>query len=481
MLFDLKKEYGNAIIYFKKALVLADSVGDQSWKNSTLLNMAEAYHSMGDDNTALPIYEERLKAGMASKDPLSIAISNTGIGRVMIRKGQIKEGIKHLVTGFGIMRENKMYETECETAEELSDAYEKLHDETHALEYYKIYHALGDTIFHQKNDKRIQQLQFDYQLEKKQSQIELLKKNETIAHGKLIVQKVIMLGMVSGLVSLIVILVLLYRSRQHEKHNKEMIFRQKEEIEQQALKLEELNEFKDKTFSVLSHDLRGPLAAFTIIMQMLDENMISQKEFNNLKPEVEKQLVSLNILLDNLLKWSKSYITGERAIDPVALPLYRIAQQNIDLVTNVAGKKQITLLNNIPGAISAAGDRGQVDIIFRNLINNAIKFTNEGGTISLSANTDDDHVYITVADNGVGMTSEQLNKLFTPAAGGSTYGTNGERGIGLGLLLCYEFIKANNGSISATSTPGKGSIFTVTLPKNISHPIHKREDMMVNL
>ena len=359
----------------------------------------------------------------------------------------------------------KLYEPVSETAQQLSQAYEQLHDYEHALAYHKIYLDYADTLSHQKNDKRVLQLQFDYQLEKKQNQIELLKTNDLIEQGKSTRQKVAMVSMLTGLLLLIVIVVLLYNSRQHEKRNKELILKQKEEIQKQAARLEELNQFKDKTFSVLSHDLRGPLAAFTATMQMLDDNMISRDEFAMLKPEVETQLVSLNILLDNLLKWSKSYIMGETAITAEPLNMNRMASEHITLARNVAEKKGITLINNIPETIVASGDRGQVEIVIRNLVNNAIKFTQTGGTITLSATENNDTVQITVADNGVGMTREQLDKLFTPAAGGSTYGTGGERGIGLGLLLCYEFIKANNGTLTAASEVGKGSIFTVTLPK----------------
>ena len=107
-----------------------------------------------------------------------------------------------------------------------------------------------------------------------------------------------------------------------------------------------------------------------------------------------------------------------------------------------------------------------MDIVIRNLLMNAIKYSNQHGTISLAANCENSNVLLTFADNGVGMTQEQMDKLFTPMPDNTTYGTAGEKGTGLGLLLCYDFIKANNGTISVVSELGKGSTFTVVLPAN---------------
>ena len=245
-----------------------------------------------------------------------------------------------------------------------------------------------------------------------------------------------------------------------------MISLQRDEIQHQAMRLEELNAFKDKTFSVLSHDMRGPLNAFISTMELLEEDAISKEEFNALKPELNNELNSLSMLLDNLLKWSKSHMKGNAGIDRAELDLRAIAQENIALAGNISRKKERAIHNHIPRDIRAFADKGQVNIVIRNLINNALKFTGANGSVILSATEDKEHVYISIADTGVGMTEEQQKKLFIVAPEKSTYGTGGEKGIGLGLLLCYEFIKANNGDITVTSEPGKGSTFVVTLPKN---------------
>ena len=463
-IYSNSKNYNKVVELLTEARKIADSVGDHYWITNVSNNLAEAYYAVGKYDSALAIYKKGKSDGEQYKDAVGIAMANSGIGRIFIAQGNVKGGIECLLQSLKIVKELKMYGPELETTNQLSDAYEKIKDYHNALIYQKMSFDINDSISQQKNDRRLQQLQFDYQLDKKQTQIELLKKNDLIERSQNAKQKVTIIAMLSGLFMLFVIIIILYRSRQQEKRNKEKIYKQKEEIQLQATRLEELNRFKDKTFSVLSHDLRGPLATFTATLQLLDEQLITPEEFSELKPEVEQQLNSLNILLDNLLKWSKSYIMGETILKAERFSLYPIVSENISIVHTVLERKHISILNQVPESTTVSGDAGQIDIVLRNLINNAIKFTSSQGQVTVAAVNKGNVVEITVADTGVGMTEEQIRNLFTPIAGGNTYGTDGEKGIGLGLLLCYEFIKANNGTITVASKVGEGSTFKVTLP-----------------
>ncbi|MBC7554111.1 MAG: ATP-binding protein, partial [Taibaiella sp.] len=395
-----------------------------------------------------------------------MAYNYSGVGGTLLFTGHLRDAIEQLLKAYGITSRKGLLHQSFVSASDIGEAYENLKDYKHALEFMKIARSIKDSMFNEQSDKKIQQLQFEYELGKKQNQIELLNKNKLIERSGREKQTVVMWGLIAVLLLFVAIVVLLYRSRRKEIRNKELILRQKEVLRLQAEKLSELNEFKDRTFSVLAHDLRGPLAAFTTTMQMLDENVITHDEFTELKPAVDKQLNSLNVLLDNLLKWSKSYIMGEIATQPVNVAVYAITAANIGLVQDAADKKKIRIINNIPVDITAFADEGQVDIVIRNLISNAIKFTREEGTVTLAAGKKADRTIITVTDNGVGMTEEQLKKLFTTSPDNTTYGTKGERGIGLGLLLCHEFIKANNGTIVVVSEAGKGTVFTIDLPGN---------------
>jgi len=461
-------ELRTAIAMFNKAIKLSDSIGDKYWKGNSLGNIGEAYYKLGSYDTAYSQYLLALHDAENLGDQSNIAQAKNGIGLILVKKGKIAEGIKSFQTALNIMQQAGRKAPAQEIAMNLSSAYEQAHDFNAALKYYKLSSSYKDSLYDEQNNKHIQQLQFDYELGKKENQISLLQKDVLITKGISDRQSVIIWAILAGLVLLIVISILLYRSRAYEKKSRQEIFVQKEEIQLQASKLEELNEFKDKTFSVLSHDLRGPIDSFSSIISMLDEDVITAEEYMKLKPEMSARIASLTILLDNLLKWASGYMKGQITLKSENTNLYVIARQNISLLQNAAARKQITIINEIPESIMAYCDPGKMDIVIRNLIINAIKFTAHKGNITLEAHEEGDNTFLSIADTGVGMTKEQLNKLFMIAPDNHTYGTDGETGTGLGLLLCYEFVKSNGGTISVVSEKNIGTKFTITLKRTQS-------------
>ncbi|PQJ12244.1 hypothetical protein CJD36_000345 [Flavipsychrobacter stenotrophus] len=234
----------------------------------------------------------------------------------------------------------------------------------------------------------------------------------------------------------------------------------------QANDLKKHNLFKDKTFSILSHDLRGPISTSATVISMLDDEEISMDEFKALKVGVVKQLNATGVLLDNLLKWAKGSMEGNIEPRPDFINIFEVVVLNANLFEEGLKGKNIRLVNGVPEQTTAYCDYEQIDIVIRNLLANAIKFANKSGTIEIVATTEDGYMQLKVTDDGVGMTEEQIDKLFKPVVDNTTYGTAGEKGTGLGLLLSYDFIKANNGDIRVVSAPGKGTTFTVVLPVN---------------
>ena len=461
--YRMAKDYTRSLAYFRRGMLIADSTGDMVWKNQFSSNIANVYFGMEKYDSALVMYTEVLKQTQKVPDPLVILDVSNGIGKILTHKGQVKEGIAYFLKALGVAQQNHMKQAISETAKYLEDCYEQLHDDKDALKYNKLYFAYKDSVYNDKSSLEIQQLQFDYELGKKENEIALLNKDKAIELSSLRTEQVVVWALVTGLGLLGFISVLLYRNNQNEKKSKAAIVRQKEEIQVQSARLEELNNFKDKTFSVLSHDLRGPVTAITAAMSLLDEQIISPEEFASLRPDVTKQLVTLNILLDNLLNWAKGYMQGIAA-RPERTDLNQITDLNIYLAKDMADAKKITINNNLPATAFAFCDPSQMDIVMRNIINNSVKFTNTGGKIDITASVENNRILLAISDSGVGMTPDQLHKLFTPSVDNNTYGTGGERGTGLGLLLCYEFVKANNGTITVTSEPGKGSRFVIALP-----------------
>ncbi len=446
-----------AIAVCTEAIRLADSAGQRSELTLMLIDRGMSYFHAGDYDNAFADYMKCLEPPVDRTAPSIIAQAHIGLGEVWMARGNARKSIPHLEKAYALFRENEMDDQTGAAADELGRAYEQVGDYSNALKYTRVGHAINDSLFSVENARQQQQLQFDYELEKKENRIGRLEKEKLIAEATSQRQRETLWGLLGGLAFVLVIAILLYRSRTKEK-------RSKETIAGQAEKLTELNTFKDKIFSVLSHDLRGPINSISTTVDMLDEAEMSPEEFIELKPEMKRQLGALTFLLDNLLKWSKNYVLGDTATRSERVDLHKMARQNIALLQAPARNKNITVINNIPQGFVVTCDSGDMDIIIRNLLSNAIKFTNVNGTITLSATADGKTARLRITDDGVGMTPEQIEKLFLTTSHTSTYGTKGEAGTGLGLPLCYEFVKANEGDIQVSSEVNVGTTFTVILP-----------------
>ena len=231
--------------------------------------------------------------------------------------------------------------------------------------------------------------------------------------------------------------------------------------------LTDLNASKDKFFSIIAHDLKGPFSGFLGLSELIAE------EYQNLEKEAIAQMaVSLNKgakqlfnLLENLLEWSRIQ-RGSIQFDPVNIRVNQLAASNIELLSNNAEQKKIIMINKLDAYLLVFADNNMLNTVLRNLLSNAIKFTNEGGVVRIDAKEKEDNnlVEITVADNGVGMPPDTTGQLFKMDSKLSTLGTANERGTGLGLLLCKEIIEKMGGKIWVESAIGIGSKFKFTVP-----------------
>lgn len=237
-----------------------------------------------------------------------------------------------------------------------------------------------------------------------------------------------------------------------------------EKIEAQ---LRELNATKDKLFAIIAHDLRSPFTNILGFSEFLIENVndIGVAESEEYLTEINSSAKSTLILLENLLNWAKSQ-TGQMSFNPEKMIFSDVILEIIKLNKSLAKNKDISLNYFSSDEIEVYADENMLKTILRNLISNAIKFTNSEGHISVLAISKQDHVEITISDDGIGINEESLKELFNIASNKSTLGTAKEKGSGLGLLLCKEFIEEHDGRIWVESEEGKGSNFKFTLPLN---------------
>ncbi len=237
------------------------------------------------------------------------------------------------------------------------------------------------------------------------------------------------------------------------------------ELKESKARLSEANITKDRFFSIIGHDLRSPFSSIIGFSEILVEQ-INEKDYDGIETYAriihDSSKRAMN-LLTNLLEWSRAQ-TGKIKFNPVHLEIASTISEVVDLYNKSAEQKSICISKKLPPHIAVVADKAMVKTILRNLISNAIKFTNPGGEIIIGAEKTEKEWIVSVSDNGVGIKAAHIDKLFRIDYNHSTTGTNQEKGTGLGLLLCKEFIEMHHGKIWVENNEKKGSRFNFSVP-----------------
>lgn len=235
--------------------------------------------------------------------------------------------------------------------------------------------------------------------------------------------------------------------------------------QQQAEELKRLNALKDRIFSIMAHDLRGPLLNLSEVIKMVDDNTISLDEFKMLSPTLNKDIAYTSDLLENILHWSRSQLSGY-GINREEFDLKTLINSEVSYHLPAAKLKKITVIQDVPAGMMGFADTLMMQIVLRNLITNAIKFCKQDCTVEIFlCGESEDYLEICVKDDGIGMSAEMVARLFS-GENVSSRGTLNEKGTGLGLMVCREFMERNDGIINLESKPGEGTKFILSIPKN---------------
>jgi two-component system, sensor histidine kinase and response regulator len=246
--------------------------------------------------------------------------------------------------------------------------------------------------------------------------------------------------------------------RERMRYENEILLKNKE--------LNESNASKDKLFSIIAHDLKNPLMALMGLSELMADDCkeVSQDEISKMFNSINQLSKETYDLLDNLLSWSRVQ-TKKIDIEIREIQLRDLVSKIINILKPSAELKKISIINSVPKMMRINADENMIKTVIRNFISNSIKFSNANASVTVEAYEDDKNNIVAVTDEGVGMEESYIANLFDPGIKTSQYGTNREKGTGLGLLLCHEFIKLHNGIIKVSSKVGKGSQFQIQLPK----------------
>jgi two-component system sensor histidine kinase/response regulator len=358
-----------------------------------------------------------------------------------------------------------------EAYEGLSEVYKGLKDPGTSKAFRSLSAELKDSLFNDSILKRTSDLQLLYETEKKQAQIELMAKEEKLQKLDLNQTKQVKNFFIALSVLLVLLIfVFVYFIRQNSSINKQLKKGMAElelkniEIEKQSEQLQQLNQVKDRFFSIISHDLRNNLTTMKLYFDLVANANFKGESQQSLGKQVAGSVQNTIDLLENLLVWASGQIKGV-LVEPKKVNIHKLAEENCQMLRSMAIQKNIQLQNDTDEDACIMADPNMVNLILRNLLSNALKFTPEGGNVSILSQEEDEFHQIIVIDNGVGIEAEKIPHLFTAHLNVSTQGTGNEKGTGLGLMLCKEFVEKNGGSIWVESEAGKGSSFYFTFPK----------------
>ncbi len=504
------QQYQKAIDYFKKALAIAEKYKMKPEIAKTYGNIGIAYNEMGNNemsmkyyNKALSIYKNlqdtvgliRLYSNIAvvyyfekkyesaieiNKITMELAekigdnrskcllLGNNGTILMKIandsnktivgnkKKQLLNEAVEYFKKAIALSQKMNFQDSEMEYLNGLTMAYAGLGNYKLAYENLNKFIQVKDSLFNIDNQKIIADLESNYEKELKDKEIKILKKDKHL--NRIYFQTAILLILAS-----IVLIYVLHRNYIITKK-----FNSK--LESKNTELTETNATKDKLFTVLSHDIRNPLQTISLNSELLETfygKMNDEERLQRISRIMETS-TSLNNLFEELLQWARAQ-SNKIDYNPVEFKLKDLVDVVIKLLNENAIIKNIKIINQVDEKIAAYADMSLVNTIFRNLISNAIKFTNSEGEIVVDCTEDGQNkVKCSVCDNGVGIASENIPKLLSITSTFTTRGTNNESGTGLGLILVNEFVKVNKGDLDIQSTEGKGTTISFTLPKQIA-------------
>jgi signal transduction histidine kinase len=495
------KNYKLALACYKKAVKASQETKDQKSIATYLNNIGDVYLRIKEYPKALYYFDKAVKINTATKNNFGIGINYTNIGITNNFLKQYKKSIKatntsilinkndsSLYNGFNKIELGKSYyflalEEHDKTNKEkllqesldyvnesmllfkkhgslidIRDAYLYLskikkaqgkHQE--ALYFLEKNTKLNDSIFSNENKIQIALLKSQREIELRDKKIEIqdLKiKNET--------RKVYLLISITVAV---IILLALFLSLYLSKRKTNQLLNEKNKI------ISTINNQKDKFFSIIAHDLRGPFNGFLGLSELLAEDLdnMTKEEIQFAAVNLKSSATNLFQLLENLLEWSRME-QGLIPFTPKEKLVLPIVTESVVTIQDAANNKKIRINTDIPEKITVFADNNSIHSVIRNLLSNAVKFTPEKGIIHIQAKEDDKNTTISITDTGIGMSAKMIEDLFILNVQTNRSGTNNEPSTGLGLVLCKEFVEMHSGKIWVNSEEGKGTSFYISFP-----------------
>jgi signal transduction histidine kinase len=466
-------DFDMALEYYLKAELIGKQFNDKALIAETSFNLGKANNLIGDYMKAIDYLRNAIRYNEEQNNIKALTENYAELGLVFSNFGRLDQALFYLQKGLEMsLGINYKYQTII-YYKNLSEVYSQQGKFKEAFSCYKSFIEGKDLITSEESKLKTAELLAKYQVSVKDKENENLRHNEQLNNAQIKIQWLIIALVAFALLGLVIVSTIFRkRYKSNRKLNVQLSLKNREiedhqkKVERLNADLQEANTAKDRFFSIIAHDLKNPFNSLMGLIELLieDYDSIDNEERQEFLHRMKTSSDRIYSLLQNLLLWGSNQM-GKTEVMKEKIDLSKIAEETITLIHSIADQKNISLFSDIPQGTLAFADKNMVSTILLNLITNAIKFTPKNGTVELHAFNRNNEIEVMVADSGVGISPENLEKLFRLDEKIQSDGTNNEKGTGLGLILCKEFIEKNNGKIWAESIEGSGSWFNFTLPE----------------
>jgi signal transduction histidine kinase len=467
-----QRNWGAAKRYFTAALKASKAMKYGYGYKKSNYHLGLLYLRINQLPMAKAYFRKALALDEQANDKYGLALAKNNLSAIAFRQGQAQEAIRLATEAWQDAAVISATQLSLEAAGNLVAVYRQLHQYEKVIAWQQVLIEQQKKLSEQEHTYALNFLDILKEHQEKQYASE---KQVLLAQNKARLTNIILFLSALALVGVTFLAFILHKNYKRVKAyskelrtSKEVIARDAAALEQlnQAISrqngsLEESNQLKNKLMSILSHDLRTPLANTQGLLKVINAGKLSAEGAKPLLLELENQYTRSLTLLDNLLFWIKSQLTG-KGISISKTSLTALLESVIEEQQVLIRKKEIEVRNQVDPAIMVEGDREMLKVIFRNLLSNSLKFTRPGAKVILDACVDQD-VRIQIQDEGVGMSSEDIAKIKSRSFF-STTGTHKETGSGIGLMICQDLVNRHGGTLHIASAPQQGATFTIRLP-----------------
>ncbi|MDO9554876.1 tetratricopeptide repeat protein [Rhodonellum sp.] len=471
--FSLIGELDSAMVYALEALKVNEQDGSHYFYSFTNRVIGDIHMGKGELSKAIDTYKHSLEVSSHQKLKSFETSVLHRLGNAYLKNGEISKSIQVLESGLEIARSNSFRDELLQIYKNLAKAYEESGDLQKAFIYQKFYIELNQELDSESDMNRLALVQGMFEVEKSETELLYLKSENELKAIKLdSVEKTVFFMTLAAVVFVVFLIWLFILNRKAEvtninlKQEQVKVNLQKKELEIKSLELQDANTTKNSLFSILGHDLRAPVAQLKGVLDLIHQKELSKEEFESISNTLKRDVDALFVNLDNLLNWSRTQLDGFR-VNMAELEVSEVILPCLNLFEYQASTKNVSFKILIQQNALIMADKDLLQVVLRNFISNALKFSKKGGVIAVFTEETALNTILKIQDYGIGMTKEQVEAITgVDILMKSSMGTEQERGTGLGLILCKKIIPMMDGAMEIQSEKGKGTLITLTLRKS---------------